>query len=106
MQKHFLLWQIILSVLVLEIAQPLPSFATNKGEQNLPTATELNRLSRDLIPLQSSDFFNQGRQQLEQFIQQFQQEEFLPEEPVLKILPSPSLENEQSSSFNPKKINQ
>lgn len=58
--------------------------------QSLPTFTpqQLNRLSRDLTPFNSQDFFRQGRSQLEQEVQRLERVQSRNSNPLLKIDPA------------------
>ncbi|NJR52083.1 MAG: hypothetical protein HC780_23425, partial [Leptolyngbyaceae cyanobacterium CSU_1_3] len=54
------------------------------------SAAQAQRISRDLIPSSSEDFFRKGREQFEQELKRLSQER--PSEPVLKEATQPSLE--------------
>jgi len=63
------------------IAHPAPS-------PSLPTHLPLNRLSRDLIPSASEDFFNRGRVRLERELQQLATNRQTLDD-LLKVTPDP-----------------
>jgi hypothetical protein len=54
------------------------------------SAAQAQRISRDLIPSSSEDFFRKGREQFEQELKRLSRDR--PAEPVLKVSPQPSLE--------------
>lgn len=62
------------------------------------TSTQVQRLSRDLVPFSSEDFFRKGREQLDRELELLRRLPNLPER-VLKIAPQAQYPRDDRSTF-------
>jgi hypothetical protein len=58
------------------------------------TATQIQNFSRDLVPRNSQDFFNEGQELIEREIQILQERRDSSKKPILKVNPQPEIEEE------------
>ncbi|MDZ8056032.1 MAG: hypothetical protein RMX68_031670 [Aulosira sp. ZfuVER01] len=74
------------------------------AEPALPRLTpqQTQRLSRDLVPYNSQDFFRKGQELMEREIQILQQRQLTANQPVLKVnvIPQIKKDNPPSNNFN------
>ena len=75
------------------------------AQQDLPrlTPTQIQNISRDLVPYNSQEFFRQGQELMEREIQLLRQRQISPKEPVLKVNSIPPIK-EDSPERNDSKV--
>ncbi|GAA6615738.1 hypothetical protein [Scytonema sp. NUACC26] len=64
------------------------------------TPTQIQRFSRDLVPYNSQDFFNEGQELIEREIQILKERQNSSKEPILKVNPQPQIEEELTPRKN------
>ncbi|GAB1540045.1 hypothetical protein NUACC21_27140 [Scytonema sp. NUACC21] len=74
--------------------------------QDTPRLSTVNtqRLSRDLVPFNSQDFFNKGQDLIEREIQILRERQNPSSKPVLKVNPQPQIEEQPTPTIDKLKL--